>query len=145
MKKLILLALAIMVFSGCSILTPQETICDDVGPSVICQATAKMGTTPEGAGNMLIIANASLIRAGKYTAEDALYMMELLRKQLEKPVSYYFIKRVVYSGIEAYPELFITANIILKDFSNTQIMYNADRAMLRDWLDGQIAIYRELK
>ena len=142
MKKLLLLTIAIaLLATGCISLGPQTSICDDVKTgSYLCQVADDNDTRIEDVGNLLIIANSVAIGQGAYTREEALVTLRHIRRQLDHPVSYLFIRDAVISATSSYPGLFEVATLYMMQFDRPQLMFVRDRMILTRWLDNYITM-----
>jgi hypothetical protein len=140
MKQVLLLFL-IVSLSGCSMLGPRTSICDDLQePSRLCQVANKAGVRLEDIGNILIVTNAVAIGEGAYEAEDACRVLEDIRTALDVSITYLFVRNMVMDATSKYPGLFIVAGSYLDLFDLKEIITDKDKQILKGWLDKQIVI-----
>lgn len=142
MRKCLLLFGLFFIISSCASVSKLPSVCDSITtPSEICKLSDQLGVRPEDIGNALIIANAISIGQKLYTREQAAEVLTELLAILDNPVSYAFFKSEVYLRVEEYPGLLEVATSYFSILgASTDIMYRADRFMIKGFLENQIAI-----
>ena len=143
MKKVItLFCLALLAgCSGLNFLNPTgASVCDGIvaGDSMICDVAKVNGTTPEASGNLLILVNAVAIGQGSYTADQALMVLGDIQAALNSPViSYLDLNNKIRESVKAYPGLFDIISLYAS-LTSPELIREADRQMLNDWLTARI-------
>lgn len=119
--------------------TSRGTVCDDIqGESILCGIAASSGTRLEDVGNGLIVINAVAIAEGAYTKDDARKVLNKLLEALDEPLTYVVFKEQIVRYTEAYPGLVEVAMVYLDQFSMESQMYDADKDILKEWLQARV-------
>ena len=143
MKKLILIMISVFMFASCSLIqktTNTTSVCDNLTEeSMLCEIANKHNVSIEKVGKLIRLANAGAITSDVYTAKEALNVLEDIKKSLESPVSYAFVKTKLNNIYKKYPLIFIVMTEYISELNSTQIMYSYDQELLTNWIDSLIA------
>jgi hypothetical protein len=133
--RIFAVGLALSFVAGCS----GKSVCTDREfNSYLCDTADGIGVRLETVGNVLIVANAIAIGEGKYTAQEAVSVLEDLRNVVSAGPAYAYIYSKIGKALSDYPGLFAVSMIYLNEFKRPQIMTKVDREMLLFWIDEQI-------
>jgi hypothetical protein len=139
MKKLLILAVCLTLFS-CAGLQKQKSVCDDMTePSVLCELAAQQGIRLETYGDFLLVINLRAIKQGAYEQYKAsLFFNELREKLNTSPVAAVDLKKFVLQRVAEIPELLLVSPY-LTYMDSPQILTNKDVEMLNWWIDYNLS------
>ena len=142
MLRVILIVLCMTV--GCS---TAPSVCDTVTePSLLCSIAEEYGIRLEDVGGGFIMVNELAIIGGLYTRDQATIVLKELRDLLDLGgISYAVYRLELYDLVGEYSGLLDVAGGFVSRFANQfQVIYTADRRLLRGWIDGQLVKVRGL-
>lgn len=142
--KLFTLIFFTVALVSCAAFPVQTTsICDTLdGESLLCEMCEARGTTPELLGAKIVLVDYIGIRAGLYTREHAIDVLESALEVIGATISYSGFRSWVLAEVVDDPEL-VEISEMFPD--STSIMYTADRDMVKAWIEQHIANLRNIR